>query len=482
MKQLVLIHGALGNGEEFQQLLPNLEKQFHVHVYEIPGHGSKSSELSAFDLATITLDLKDYLSETGKSYIFGFSLGGYLAINLSVLHPENILGIVTLGTKFDWSPDIAQGEIKSLDSSFLREKAPPFYEYLNQLHGAHLDRLLAATSQFMTQLGANPALNRSFVREINIPIHITRGGKDKMVSKEESLEISNAIVNASYFEIPSFIHPLGFLKPKHLAQHIIVQVNALNYKYAMTKHGKIAYKEIGSPSNHEEPILLFLHEALGSIAQWQDFPDKLSSKLGLAALVPEMLGYGFSDSTKEKRDANYLHQFAWEHIPAFLDELQIKNKLVLIGHSDGGTEALLFASKYPEKVAGIVTMAAHIENEPETKSGISPAIEAFNLGKLLGIEIYQGTRTSSVFNVWAEIWLDASFASWSIEKDLRKCNVPALVIQGLDDQYGTIQQVHKIVNCLGEKAVSYLIPACGHSPHLEQQELIIEKIDKWNKL
>jgi pimeloyl-ACP methyl ester carboxylesterase len=482
MKQLVLIHGALGSGDEFNDLLPYLEKHFHVYVYEIPGHGSKRDELIQFDLESITLDLKNYLSAIGNSYIFGFSLGGYLAIHLSSLHPENILGIVTLGTKFEWSPEIAEREIKSLDSSFLREKAPPFYAYLIKLHGEHIEPLLTSTAKFMVELGKTPPLSPRSVEKINIPIHITRGGKDKMVSGEESHVISNAIVHSTYFEIPSFIHPLGFLKPKHLAQHIIVQVNALDYKHAMTKHGRISYKEIGIPSSDEEPLLLFLHEALGSIAQWQDFPEKLSEKLGLASLVPEMLGYGFSAETKENRDANYLHQFAWEHIPAFLDALNITNKLLIVGHSDGGSEALLFASKFPERVAGIVAMAAHIENEPETKAGIHPAIEAFEQGKLTGLEIYHGARTAAVFNAWSQTWLGTSFQNWNLEKDLRKCDFPALIIQGVDDQYGTAEQVHKIVNCLGQKAVSCFIPSCGHSPHHEQQALVLEKIEVWNKL
>lgn len=481
MKQLVLIHGALGNQDEFQSVMPYLENQFDVHLYEIPGHGSRKQELEHFDLQTITSDLNGFLSEIGKSYIFGFSLGGYLALHLATIKSENILGIVTLGTKFRWSPEIAQREIQSLDFQFLKEKAPPFFEYLIQLHGSHLEQLLRSTARFMTKLGENPVLNPTSVEHIAIPIHITRGGKDKMVSLEESLEISSALFSSNYFEVPSFIHPLGFIKPKHLAQHIIVQINALEYRFVKTQFGKIAYKQIGIPNNDDKPFLLFLHEALGSIAQWQDFPEKLSSTLGLSAIVPEMLGYGFSDSTKEERNANYLHQFAWEHIPAFLDGLGIENKLLIIGHSDGGTEALLFASKFPDKIAGIVTMAAHIENETETKAGIYPAIQAFQEGKLKGLEVYHGKRTSDVFNAWSQTWLDPSFANWNIEKDLRTGNFPSLVIQGADDQYGTTQQVQKIVDCLGEKALSQFIENCGHSPHLEQQELVIKKIEEWNK-
>ena len=95
--------------------------------------------------------------------------------------------------------------------------------------------------------------------------------------------------------------------------------------------------------------------------------------------------------------------------------------------------------------------------------------------------MYHGSRTSEVFNAWAQTWLDKSFSDWNIKKDIQKCDFPALIIQGEDDQYGTSQQVQKIVTCLGEKAVPSLIPNCGHSPHLEQQEIVIEKIATWNK-
>jgi len=481
MKQLVLIHGALGSGEEFNQLLPFLENHFHVHIYEIPGHGAKSEAIHDFNIDAITRDLKNYLSTIGNSYIFGFSLGGYLAIHLSLTYPQHILGIVTLGTKFNWSPEIADHEKKSLNSSFLEQKVPPFFEYLQQLHGEHLDRLFTATAEFMTDLGAHPKLTDRTVRNVNIPIQITRGGKDRMVTPEESLVISKALKKGSYFEIPSFIHPLGFLKKKHVAEHIRTQLNALDYSYASTSFGQIAYQQIGAIENQHELILLFLHEALGSIAQWKGFPAILSKELGLSALVPEMLGYGFSDSLPGKRTSNYLHEFAWKHLPAFLDALGIQNKLLLVGHSDGGTEALLFASKYPERIHGVITMAAHIENEPETRAGIHPAIKAYEEGKLSGLEIYHGARTHEVFYAWADTWLSDSFEKWSIENDMTTGDFPALIIQGQDDQYGTEQQVHKIIHRLGHQATPSFIPNCGHSPHLEQQSMVIQLIRQWNK-
>jgi|GEM_PF-429243 len=481
MKQLVLIHGALGNGNEFNDLVPLLEKHFEIHMYEIPGHGKRKNQLNQFNLTAVTADLSSYLKNIEKPFVFGFSLGGYLALHLATLTRDHMAGIVLLGTKLEWSREVAQLETKKLNLTFLKEKAPSFYDYLRDLHGNHLASLSRATGALMNALGEQSPLNSTTLGQIEIPIHISRGGRDKMVTYQESIAAVECISNSLYFEIPSFVHPLGFLKPKHLAQHIIVQVDALDYKYAATQYGKIAYQEIGTPRNQEEPILLFLHEALGSIAQWQDFARNLSNQLGLSAIIPEMLGYGFSDNSPEKRTSNYLHQFAWEHIPAFLDTLGIQNKLLLVGHSDGGTEALLFASKFPERIHGLVTMAAHLLNEPETIAGIHPAIEAFEAGKLKGLEIYHGERTENVFREWSETWLSDSFLTWNIENDLKTGEFPSLIMQGDNDQYGTVYQVQAITKQLGKNSTPCYIPNSGHSPHLEQQDYVIQKIKTWNK-
>lgn len=120
-------------------------------------------------------------------------------------------------------------------------------------------------------------------------------------------------------------------------------------------------------------------------------------------------------------------------------------------------------------------MAAHYINEAQTKAGIQPAIDAWNAGKLKGLEYYHGTKTERLFFAWAKTWLQADFHDWDISKDIKGNTVPALIIQGSEDQYGTDAQVNDIVELL-VNAKPYFIPSCGHAPHLEKEEEVIDAV------
>lgn len=479
MDNLVLIHGALGNAKEFDKISIFLSKHYNVTIYEIPHHGNKSNSTVPFTIEALTQDLEEYISEIGDCFIYGFSLGGYIALSLAQKESQYIQGIITQGTKLDWSVTTSEKEVKSLNLDFLKTKAKPFYDYLENLHGSYLPELLDKTASFMINLGKSPSLSKDSVKSITCPVRMIRGGKDKMVSKEETTEICQSISNSYYFEIPSFIHPVGFINPKHVARAIEVQINSFAYQWASTKFGDIAYKTIGKLTD-QKPILLFLHEAIGSIAQWSDFPDKVSKALNLPAIVLEFPGYGFSSEYDKKRDSKYLHHFALTHLPAFIESIQLKQDIIIVGHSDGGTNALLYSSEYPEQVKGIVTMAAHVLNEKETKVGIHPAIKAFESGKMKGLEMFHGQKTEHLFYAWALTWLSEDFSDWNISQDIKNNNVPALIIQGEDDQYGTKEQVHIICQLL-KNAAPFFIKECGHAPHLEKQSEVINKIVSWSK-
>ena len=478
MNNLILIHGALGDAKEFDEISSFLSKRYNVLVYEIPHHGDKSDASIPFTIEDLITDFDEYISKIGDCFIYGFSLGGYIALSLAQSGNTHIKGIITQGTKLDWTPESAIKETQSLDIDFLQSKVKPFYDYLLSLHDSYLPDLLKKTASFMIELGKKPSITKESVRSISCPVRMLRGGKDKMVSKEETLNICNSIQNSYYFEIPSFIHPLGFINPKHVARAIEVQTSSFTYKWAKTSFGNIAYKTIGE-LNENRPVLLFLHEAIGSIAQWKYFPEKVSNSLNLPALILEFPGYGFSFEYNNKRDDKYLHHFALEQLPAFLESINLNQDIIIIGHSDGGTNTLLYSSKYPEKVKGIVTMAAHVLNEQETKEGISPAIEAFESGKMKGLEMYHGTKTESLFYAWANTWLSDNFSNWDISEDIKKNDVPALIIQGENDQYGTNDQVYIICKQL-KNAIPYFIEDCGHAPHLEKPEQVIEKIKSWS--
>lgn len=225
----------------------------------------------------------------------------------------------------------------------------------------------------------------------------------------------------------------------------------------------------------DETVVLFLHEALGSVRQWKQFPEKLCSKLQLKGIVYDRQGHGLSSPLLEKRNNHYLHDYALKELPPFIEHVLNSNqKILLVGHSDGGSIALLYAHKYPEQIAGVITMAAHVINESETIEGIFPAVEAFQAGKLDGLRKYHDEKTNDLFYAWADIWRDESFVNWNISNEIGG-SFPALFLQGENDQYGTGKQL-EIISTQHNSGNSELIVECGHHPHLEKQEEIIQRI------
>ncbi len=231
-----------------------------------------------------------------------------------------------------------------------------------------------------------------------------------------------------------------------------------------------------SPGN---PVLVFLHEALGSIIQWKSFPEQLCNELELSGIVIERRGHGHSDPLPaENRSADYLHQYTTE-TKAVLDALlPLGTPIILVGHSDGGTIALLYAKHYPKNILGICTMAAHTFVEPETLAGIEPAVEAFKSGKLDGLKRMHGDKTERLFYAWADTWRAPFFRDWDIREEIKGITCHVLAIQGMNDQYGTRAQVDSIA-AAAANCETCLVPDCGHHPHIEKQEAIISKIRSW---
>lgn len=231
-------------------------------------------------------------------------------------------------------------------------------------------------------------------------------------------------------------------------------------------------------SNH---VVVFLHEALGSIGQWKNFPQKLCNELNLPGLVYERIGHGQSSCLTKKRNENYLQEYALKELPIVLNKLLKKNqKAILIGHSDGGSIALLYAQKHKDKLSALVTMAAHVINEKETLRGIEPAVKAFEKGKLDGLKKYHGDKTNSLFYAWANTWSAEFFKDWNICNEIDKVEVDALIIQGILDQYGTERQVDLILeNIKSEKKNKLMLDDCGHHPHLEKTGVVIDSIKRF---
>lgn len=244
--------------------------------------------------------------------------------------------------------------------------------------------------------------------------------------------------------------------------------------------GEIYFERINEKRDSDE-VIVFLHEALGSVGQWKDFPQLLCERTGLTGLVYDRLGYGKSSPDIVQRDATYLENFAFDEFPYIQKALLPHEKIHLVGHSDGGSIALLIASKYPEQILSVTTMAAHIFVEDVTLAGILPAIEAYDLGKLDGLKKYHGDKTETLFYNWARTWLSDEYLNWNIESYLPNIQAPSLIIQGEDDQYGTEAQVDGIVNQVAGKSTKRMLKNCGHMPHLECKEEVISLIEKFIK-
>ena len=224
------------------------------------------------------------------------------------------------------------------------------------------------------------------------------------------------------------------------------------------------------------PVMVFLHEGLGSVALWKDFPDHLCKRLNLRGLVYSRPGYG--KSTPRAKDAHwevdFMHRQAWEVLPALLSSLQVTRPW-LFGHSDGGSISLLYASRYAAQCAGAIVVAPHIMVEDISVTSIQLARDAY---------LHQGLRerlaryhdnVDSAFFGWNDIWLSPAFRSWSIEAELDTITCPLLAVQGEDDEYGTLEQVYGIRQRLPH-AVVVPIPACGHSPHRDQPEILMNAV------
>lgn len=221
------------------------------------------------------------------------------------------------------------------------------------------------------------------------------------------------------------------------------------------------------------PVLVFLHEGLGSVAMWKDFPRRLCAATGCPGLVYDRRGYGRSPALVRARTVHYLHESALAELPAVLAALLPQRDYILFGHSDGGSIALLHGAERPARLRGIVTEAAHVMVEQVTLDGIAGAAEAWQAGKLAGLARYHGDKTAAIFHAWADTWRDPAFAHWHIGYALPSIGCPVLALQGRDDQYGTPAQLDAIVVAVpGARAL--LLDDCGHTPHAEQAERVLE--------
>ncbi len=221
--------------------------------------------------------------------------------------------------------------------------------------------------------------------------------------------------------------------------------------------------------------LIFLHEGLGSLAMWKDFPEKLCSALRCPGLIYTRRGYtDTAPLPAGPRALDYLLEEAETYLPALLDALEI-GECIPVGHSDGGSIALLGAALYGERFKGIITEAAHVYNEDITRAGIRKAVRMYEQGNLREkLRFYHGENTDGVFYRWALTWLSPAFVHWNIEKYLPEIRCPLLLIQGEADEYATAGHIRDIARQVSGPARVRLIPGCGHVPHFQAEETVLE--------
>lgn len=226
------------------------------------------------------------------------------------------------------------------------------------------------------------------------------------------------------------------------------------------------------------PLIIFLHEGLGSTSLWRDWPEQACQALQCRGLVYSRYGYGQSTPRQpgEPRTLRYMHDEAGHDLPSLLTALGLdKEKPVLYGHSDGGSIALIYAAQFPDQVSGIAVAAPHIFVEDITIRGIADAralYESTDLRERLG---RHHRDPDSVFRSWNDTWLMPEFKQWNIESLLDRIHCPVLAIQGEDDEYGTLDQIEGIQRRAPQTRLC-IIPNCGHSPHRDASDTVVREL------
>lgn len=264
------------------------------------------------------------------------------------------------------------------------------------------------------------------------------------------------------------------------------------------------------------PLMVFLHEGLGSVSMWRDFPALLCQTLGCRGLVYSRPGYGQSQmhAADQAWSPDYMHRQALEVLPAFLNALGVTQPVWLLGHSDGGSIALIYASRHSDldgqqspsarasqgqapvpagaqpsgraavrsapPVAGVIVLAPHIRVEDISVQSIAQARVAYESTDLRARLGRHHADPDVVFWRWNRIWLDPAFRRWSLEDEISSITCPLLAVQGLDDEYGTLEQIRGIRRRVPQTVLMELAD-CGHSAHRDQAEALTQRIHAFFK-
>ena len=224
------------------------------------------------------------------------------------------------------------------------------------------------------------------------------------------------------------------------------------------------------PSPTQSPTLVLLHEGLGCVALWRDFPAKLAAATGFGVIAYSRAGYGASDTVPLPRPLDYMTREARETLPAVLDAIGLRRG-VLVGHSDGASISAIYAGRFADRrLAGLALIAPHFFTESSGLDAIAKARRAYLEGDLKEkLAKYHGD-VEAAFWGWNRAWLDPEFARWNIADAIEAWRVPTLAVQGETDPYGTMAQIEEIQRRAVAPVETLLLPACGHAPQFERPE------------
>ena len=259
-------------------------------------------------------------------------------------------------------------------------------------------------------------------------------------------------------------------------------MNSIAHFVVTDRELAVEYAFVGA-TDPGAPLIIFLHEGLGSVAMWRDFPARLCDAVGARGLVYSRPGYGKSTPRRhdEKWGADFMHLHARDVLPAFLTAVGIDvaiDRPWLFGHSDGGSIALIHAALFPQNVAGVVIAAPHIFVEDVSVTSIAQTRETYLTTDLRSKLTRYHDDVDSAFWGWNDIWLDPAFRAWNLEALLPQITCPLLAIQGVNDEYGTMLQIDGIARAVPQAQLVKL-ENCGHSPHRDQPQAVIDAVRRF---
>lgn len=223
MKSIILLHGALGAETQLFPLKKALENRFEVHTLNFEGHGGRVAN-GPFSMERFAENLQEYMHENELSgcAVFGYSMGGYVALKLEAMYPGTFSKIVTLGTKFHWTPEVAAKETAMLNPEKIEEKVPKFAAALVALH-APLDwkAMMHNTADMMRTLGSHPALSAADFGRIQLPVALLLGSEDVMVTKEETQHVQQQLPHANFTVVEGWQHPIERVDADQLAERLL---------------------------------------------------------------------------------------------------------------------------------------------------------------------------------------------------------------------------------------------------------------------